>query len=107
MPTVAVTATPTAVPTSTLPATATWEPTGTDTPTPESHSTPTQDPTPTVPGDANCDDAVTAADFSELVELIASNASNRNRDCGADADQDGIVDSREIGVTIDMLFGAY
>ncbi len=100
--TVALTATATGVVTPALPATATWAPTGTETPTPESNSTPTRDPTPTVPGDANCDDAVTAADFSELVELIVS---RRTSGCGADADQDGVVDSREIGVTIDMLFG--
>jgi hypothetical protein len=90
---------PTVMPT----AVATLEPTGTDTPTSAPSLTPTLPPTPAVPGDANCDDQVTAADVSELVALITS---NRHGGCGADADQDGVVDSREIGVAIDMLFGA-
>ena len=100
--TAAPTAIPTAAATTTALATATSGPTLTDTPAPEPSVSPTQDPTPPVPGDANCDDQVTAADVSELVTLLAS---NRPASCGADADQDGVVDSRDIGVTIDLLFG--
>lgn len=95
------TVTPAATATWTILPTATFEPPPTDTPTLEPALTPTLSPTPAVPGDANCDDQVTAADLTDLVTLVVS---DRRGACGADADRDGVVDPREIVVAIDAIF---
>jgi len=104
-PTTTSTATPSAVPASSATPistpTPTLEPPPTETPTPEPTATTTLPATPVLPGDANCDDQVTAADLSDLIALLAS---GHRSACGADADRDGIVDSQEIGATIETIF---
>jgi hypothetical protein len=99
--------TPSAVSTSTAAPSETVTQTPTRTPTPTvvlSTLTPTASATPggAGPGDANCDDRITAADIPELVQLIQSNDSG---ECDlADADQSGGIDEEDIAATVQLLF---
>jgi len=91
-------------PTSTETATETATPT--ETPTAEASATPTEtaSPTPTppaLPGDANCDARLTAAD---LVGACAQIATGR-RECGADVDGDGEVGAADLRALPGILFG--
>ncbi len=127
-PTATSTETPTETPTPTLTATPTQSETATATmtaaltltptlaPTVSPTATPSQTPTsspvntatatPTTrratPGDANCDGAVTAADFPALVTLYSSAGPAV---CGADTNQDGSIDTDDVDATIDLIFG--
>jgi len=104
-PTGTATATPTDTPTDTPSPTPTVADTSTPTPTvtPTETLTPSVTPTPALPGDANCDGSVTAADVSALVQIISSGGGNR---CGADVNHDGVVNGEDITLTTDKIFEA-
>src|SRR5262249_31830519 len=54
------------------------------------------------PGDANCDQDISAADLPALLKLLATGALGS---CGlADANRDGSVDEDDIGVIIHSIF---
>jgi len=57
-----------------------------------------------VPGDADCDHEVSAADVPALLQLLATGAFGP---CGrADANQDGKVSTADIPALIDAIFDA-
>lgn len=89
-PTSAPPATPTATPPATAPATATATPTPTSTPTPSGP----------LPGDANCDGRISAADLPALVIALSDGAPM----CGADANLDGTVDDDDLDALVALLF---
>lgn len=90
--TATVTVTTTAVPSPTRSPspTITLSPTITSTPPPT--SSPTRSPTPSLPGDANCNEVVSAADYPAVVEAIASASAT----CGSDVDSNGRVDEEDL-----------
>ncbi len=60
-------------------------------------------PLPCVPGDLDADDAVTPDDVPPFVAaLLASTLSAEDR-CGADVNEDGIVDGRDVEKMVDRL----
>lgn len=93
-PTVTQLATPTSTeaPTETPPTSPTFTPTATATP---------PDTAP-MPGDANCDGTVSAADVSELVALLEGIAPLVC--AGVDANQNGTLDEGDLPATIDIIF---
>jgi hypothetical protein len=110
-PSSTTTSTPTASPTGTDTPTATATPTqtfsssATNTPTPTATvlvSTPTRTPSAAIPGDANCDQRVSAADLTEFLLQLAAGSPAR---CGADANADGTLDEADIETITDLLFG--
>jgi hypothetical protein len=60
-------------------------------------------PTAAVPGDANCDGVVSAAD---LVAVVAAIASDGEPVCGEDANQDGDVDAADLDQVAALIFGS-
>lgn len=108
----------TATSTPTPSSTGTDTPTATDTPTQTPTTIPTNTPTPTatllvstptptasaaIPGDANCDQRVSAADLPAfLLQLAASGPAT----CGADANADGTLDEADIEKISGLIFGS-
>jgi hypothetical protein len=104
------TETPTAVPPDTPTPTArdVPTPTCTDTPTTTLTATVTETPTPSAtstpsarPGDANCDDGMTAADLTALLTQLLS---GDLLPCGTDANGDGMVTEADLAATVDSIF---
>ena len=91
---------PTLTPTFTVP---------TDTPTPTATPTPSRTPTRAVtPGDANCNNRITAADLVSVTELaIACQAACEidNSVCGVDVNRDLQINQQDIEALIELLFG--
>lgn len=98
-PTDTASPTPTPVPPSTASATATPSPTAT--PIPTDTATPTLTPTPAQRGDANCDTTVTAADLPAVVTLYVMVDAGT---CGADINQNGVVDQDDVNATVGLIF---
>jgi len=93
-------ATPTATETAAAPPTTT----ATSTSSPTASATPSATATPQPAaraGDANCDGVVTAGDLPRLVDLMATQSLPS---CGADANQDGLLDQHDIDVTVALHF---
>lgn len=97
VPTVTGTVPPTATATETPPV----PPSPTATPPPEPTATPTL-PAGFLAGDANCDGRVDVADVTEVVDLVADDASQ----CGSDANCDGVTDGADIDATLALIFVA-
>ena len=94
---------PTPAPSATDTPTVTETPTDTPTPTLTATTTDTVPPTPTpVPGDANCDGVVTAADLPARVEVPDALDPGP---CGADANQNGEADGEDLFATLSAIFG--
>ena len=101
-----LTASPTTTPTPTVSPTATPTPTRVSTATPTLTSTPTPTPTPTgiegIPGDADCDGRLTAADVTAIVKQLGQAP---DPSCPlADFNQDGVVDATDLANTIRFAF---
>ncbi len=95
------TATVTRSPTATRTASRTRTPTPTRTRSATSTATRTATPQP-IHGDANCDGQVSVADLTTVVALMRSGAPGP---CGAaDVNQDGVVDSDDVGAVIELIF---
>jgi cysteine-rich repeat protein len=101
-PTATVSPTRTLTPTGSQPPTATPTKTPSVSPTPSATRTPTRSPTATatptpiegIPGDANCDGQITAADFTLIVTLVGQTPDPL---CPlADANQDGVIDAADL-----------
>ena len=102
------TSTPTPIDTATSTFTITPTPPATETPTTTPSATPSETPTPSptaspqpLLGDANCDDAVTAADLPASLFLYGTSPPFA---CGADVDDNQVVDERDQTATIALLF---
>lgn len=98
-PSLTATSAPSTTPTGTAPAA-----TATPTPTPTASSTPTRAVTP---GDANCNNRITAADLVPVVELaIACQAPCQVAPglCGVDVNRDEAIDALDIEALIKKLF---
>lgn len=101
VPSATDTASPTAPSTLTPTSTVTPEPTN---PAPETSPTPTPSPTAsvdTLPGDANCDARVSAADVPALLMLVATGDDSQ---CGADVDANGVLDAADVDALPSRLF---
>ena len=77
-----------------------------ETETPHATATPTPPVSPTpagvfAAGDANCDEAVTAADLPALIEEISRGGSPT---CGSDANRDHAIDATDIEATLGVIF---
>ena len=83
-------------------ATRTPVPTNTATSTATSSPTASPSPTPPVPGDANCDGGVTAADVLAVVQRLAETGLPP---CGADSNRDGAITVADVEATINKVFG--
>jgi hypothetical protein len=75
-------------------------PTPTATPTPVRTNTPTASATPFIPGDANCDGSVSAADVSTELNLFGK----ESHPCGSDAVPDGRIDELDLGALVTLIF---
>jgi hypothetical protein len=58
-------------------------------------------PTPAQRGDANCDTTVTAADLPAVVTLYVMVDAGT---CGADINQNGVVDQDDVNATVGLIF---
>ncbi len=115
-PTGSATAANTSSPTATVTHSPIGSPSATATGDPQPSSTATPPPVETataatatatsasdLPGDANCDGVLSAAD---LVAASIAIANREGRGCGEDANQDGELDADDLARIIELLFGA-
>ena len=58
-----------------------------------------------IPGDANNDGTVNAADIVEVVNYIMGTPSDNYNEGGADANGDGVVNAADIVAIVNMIMG--